>query len=282
MSVFINDFKDRSWLAAGSVKTLRVIEGIPAHSSGPVPESSARASHRQLSARRVLVEMPIKPDGSFQVTVPASMPIQLQLLDEQGIAVRSCGWIWRRNHQAQGCIGCHEDPELTPPNRVSDALKEEPAMAAVPVDRRSAVDFAHEIAPIVSAKCASCHHGREAPADLDLAGVSDEGSSQTAGMIDRLHHVVLGTDQAADQASGLGKYVHPGRARTSPLVWHLLGRNTSRPWDKAFVDGIAKPIPQGKSEPLTDIEKQTIIRWIDLGARRIAGPDASSKAKACP
>ncbi len=34
MSVFINDFKDRTWLAAGSVKTLRVIEGIPAPSSG--------------------------------------------------------------------------------------------------------------------------------------------------------------------------------------------------------------------------------------------------------
>ena len=45
------------------------------------------------------------------------------------------------------------------------------------------------------------------------------------------------------------------------------------------MDGIAKPIPPGKSEPLTDIEKQTIIRWIDLGVRRIAGPDASRKQK---
>ncbi len=117
---------------------------------------------------------------------------------------------------------------------------------------------------------------------LDLAGESDAGSGRAEGKIDRLYHTLLGTDKAADPASGLGKYVHPGRARTSPLVWHLLGRNTSRPWDKASANGIARPIPAGKYEPLTDIEKQTIIRWIDLGARRIAGPDAPSKAEACP
>ena len=99
----------------------------------------------------------------------------------RGLPCGSCGWIWARNHQAQGCIGCHEDPELTPPNRVSDALKEESAMAAVPVERRITVDFAQEIAPVVSSKCACCHRGREAAADLDLAGESDEGSGRAAG-----------------------------------------------------------------------------------------------------
>ena len=56
MSVFINDFKDRTWLAAGSVKTLRVIEGIPAHFERPgaraISESSEPATLRQTGPGR--------------------------------------------------------------------------------------------------------------------------------------------------------------------------------------------------------------------------------------
>ena len=81
------------------------------------PADPGRGSHQ---GRRI-----VSPDA-----FPASTPIQLQVLDDRGLALRSCGWIWARNHQAQGCIGCHEDPELTPPNRVPDALKPAAEMAA--------------------------------------------------------------------------------------------------------------------------------------------------------
>jgi len=281
MSVYLTEFKDRAWLAAGSVKTLRVIEGVPAPLVGRGKERSVRESLPQLAARRILAEVPLKQDGSFQLTVPASTPIQLQILDDQGMALRSCGWIWARNHQAQGCIGCHEDPELTPPNRVPAALNDAPDVAIVPIERRITVDFAEQIAPIVSSKCVPCHRAGDRAAGLDLGGETDEGGG-AAGKLDRLYQALLAPERAADRSSGLGKYVHPGRARTSPLVWHISGRNTSRPWDGAASREIARPIPAGKFEPLTDVEKQTIIRWIDLGARRIAEPEATPKAKARP
>ncbi len=277
MSVYLTDFKDTAWLGAGSVKTLRVIEGVPAPSTARGNERSVRASIPQLADRRILTEVPLKQDGSFQLTVPASTPIQLQLLDDQGIALRSCGWIWARNHQSQGCIGCHEDPELTPPNRVPAALNDAPDAADVPIERRVAVDFARQIAPIVSSKCVPCHRAGDRAAGLDLAGETAEVGG-AAGKFDRMYQALLEQDRAADPTSGLGQYVHPGRARTSPLVWHISGRNTSRPWDGAAARQIARPIPAGKCEPLTDVEKQTIIRWIDLGARRIAEPEAKPKA----
>jgi len=281
MSVYLTEFQDRSWLAAGSVKTLRVIEGVPLPLTSRGNERSVQASIPQLAARRILTEVPLKQDGSFQLTVPASTPIQLQLLDDQGIALRSCGWIWARNHQAQGCIGCHEDPELTPPNRVPAALNDAPDAAIVPIERRVTVDFAMQIAPIVSSKCVPCHRAGDRAAGLDLAGETrDDGGA--AGKLDRLYQALLEQKRPADPTSGLGQYVHPGRARTSPLVWHISGRNTSRPWDGAAARQTARPIPAGKCEPLTAVDKQTIIRWIDLGARRIAEPEAKPKAEAGP
>ena len=65
----------------------------------------------------ILGEVPVEEDGSFNVEIPANTPIELQILDADGMALRSCGWIWAKNHEPRGCIGCHEDNELTPENR---------------------------------------------------------------------------------------------------------------------------------------------------------------------
>jgi len=259
------------------VKTLRVIEGIPARmASGGEVSSSSRFP--QLSARRILAEVPIKADGSFHLTVPASTPIQLQILDDRGLALRSCGWIWARNHQAQGCICCHEDPELTPPNRVPDALKGTAEMAAVPLGRRISVDFNAEIAPIIASKCAPCHRGGDQTPDLH----SDASASDTAAKFQRLYEALLAREGEPADTSGLGKYLHPGRARTSPLVWHLYEQNTAKPWDGAGARGVAKPIPDGKGATLTEAEKQSIVRWIDLGARPGARPEPTLKVESGP
>jgi hypothetical protein len=63
-----------------------------------------------------------------------------------------------------------------------------------------------------------------------------------------------------------GKYVQPGSARRSPLVWHLLGRNTSRPWDGAAATRPVKPMPREKSPPLSEQDIRMFVEWIDLGA----------------
>ncbi|TVS14892.1 MAG: hypothetical protein EA424_17885, partial [Planctomycetaceae bacterium] len=79
-----------------------------------------------------------------------------------------------------------------------------------------------------------------------------------------------GADQAKPRLDiGLGalsRYIHPGQARTSPLIWHIFGRNTSRPWDEATNELAAKPIPPDQVEPLTSEQKRLFIEWIDLGA----------------
>ncbi len=75
----------------------------------------------------VLGSAPVESDGSFYLRVPARTPLRLRLFDEQGRALgEQPSWIWVMPREARGCIGCHEDPERTPPNRQPIALRQPP------------------------------------------------------------------------------------------------------------------------------------------------------------
>ncbi len=231
LSVHTTDFRDPGWMPPGAAKRLRVLEGVPrraARAGDPPPPPLAR----------VLGEVAVDEDGSFNVRVPANIPIQLQLLDEQGLALRSCSWIWTKNKSHQGCIGCHEDPELVPENRMAMAVMRPPMDLTLPAERRRLVSFEKSVKPIFEKSCAmgACHGGSVPPRLLDPDAL-------------RVHLA--------------------GSARTSPLVWHLLGRNTSRPWDPPVVTnpGVERMPPAG-SAPLSDDDRRTIMEWVDMGAER--------------
>lgn len=255
LDVYKTDLQDRSWFPRGAARKVRVLQGIPRKTGGDNPSLQPSVSVPQLAVRRVLSEAPIAADGSFNVEVPANVPIQLQLLDERGLSLRSCGWIWTRNHEAQGCIGCHEDPELTPTNLQVDALKEETVSLSAGRPKRETVDFRRDVMPILAKKCAGCHGAQGAPPRLD---------SDLCPKI--VYQTLLAREADGDERTPRWKYVEPGKARTSPLLWHVFGVNTSRPWDGAVAARLAKVIPPDKSPPLSAQEKAILMRWIDTGA----------------
>ena len=94
-------------------------------------------------------------DGSFHLAVPPNTPIQLQIVDRDGMALRTSAWIWAKNKENRGCIGCHEDGERTPENVFAKALGHDAAELMLPAERRRTVDFRRDIQPILTAKCAS-------------------------------------------------------------------------------------------------------------------------------
>jgi hypothetical protein len=291
MNVYTTDFKDRSWMPPGSAKRLRVLEGVPRTAgernaaqdspsrglagAGPGPRSGIP----QLAQRRILGEVPIPEDGSFNVDVPANTSLELQLLDENGMALRSCGWVWTRSHFPQGCVGCHEDPELTPENSMVAALEKPSDVVGRPAEQKQAIDFRRDVMPVIAKKCLPCHAAGGSP-PLLAAGPGEPGGGNLDTLARRVYEILLTPDAAASEGHYRGKYVEPGRARTSPLVWHLFGRNTSRPWDGAAAKGEAKPIPATASEPLTPEEKLNLVKWIDVGAPWTAVPPAGSPAAA--
>jgi hypothetical protein len=225
------------WISPQEPLRLRVLEGLPA----PHPESRREPP---LLHTRFLGEIDVERDGSFQLRVPANIPIQLQLVDADGLALRSCGWICVRNRENRGCIGCHEDGERTPENRFVAALSKPAIALDLPPERRRTVDFRRDVQPILSNGCAaaSCHSGDLSYEQL-LAGFAFDD----------------------DSAGSVGVHVHPGRARTSPLIWHVYGKNSSRTWDEMRNETSTLPLLEG---PLSADDLRTLAEWIDLGAHR--------------
>jgi hypothetical protein len=147
LSAFTSDLAKRDWLPAAA-KRLRVLEGLP-------PELG----------RRFLGEIDLEEDGSFNIQVPANTPIELQLIDANGMALRSCRWLWVKNKENRGCIGCHEDGELAPENLLAKALTKPSVPLTLPPEKRRTVSFQRDVKPILAQKCGikGCHGGATPP-----------------------------------------------------------------------------------------------------------------------
>jgi hypothetical protein len=240
--------------APGTIKYVRVIEGMPVKASPGRPavhadlESSAGSV---FGARRLLGIAPVEDDGSFHVRVPAEIPITFQLLDADYVALRTQrAWTWVIGNENRGCIGCHEDRELSPPNKLVTAVTKAPVALTLPPERRRTVDFRNNIAPIVQAKCATagCHVAGQVTPSLE----ADGGGRQ-------LYEVLLGTISGRHD----GRFIVPGSARRSPLIWLLFGRQIDAGATVHNRDVTRMPA----HDVLSTRERILLVEWVDLGAQ---------------
>jgi hypothetical protein len=100
---------------------------------GRVAQGSRRSTTLQVwGVSGLLGETALEADGSFHVELAANTPVRLATVDTQGRVVRGpSDWIWVRPNEKRGCIGCHEDREMAPSNRVPLAT-EKPAVRIPP------------------------------------------------------------------------------------------------------------------------------------------------------
>lgn len=128
LDVYQSDRPEMQGVPRGTVKTVQVLQGNEA----------------QLGTSKVLGSAPVEPDGSFQIEVPADVPLALQLLNEKGqtIAAQKT-WTWVKPRENRGCIGCHEDRELAPPNRLVEAIKKPAAKIVPDLESGELVDNEH-------------------------------------------------------------------------------------------------------------------------------------------
>ncbi len=82
---------------------------------------TVRSSHSYIvhagSEVTELGTVPLAPDGSFAVEVPADTAIAFQAVDAEGRSeLNEMSWIYVRPGETRGCVGCHQPREVTPPS----------------------------------------------------------------------------------------------------------------------------------------------------------------------
>ena len=59
--------------------------------------------------------VPLAPDGSFSIEVPADTPLAFQAVDAEGRSeLNEMSWIYVRPGERRGCVGCHQTRQATP------------------------------------------------------------------------------------------------------------------------------------------------------------------------
>ncbi len=151
LDVTISDRAEMQNVGHEMIKEIRVVEGF-------WPEKGAMGNSSKRTIRRVIGTAPMEPDGSFHIRVPARTPIAFQLLDEDGMAICSqLSWTWVLPRESRGCIGCHEERDLAPPNRLTRSIIKPAVKLLTPPEQRYTVDFVNEVEPVAKKSCHSCH-----------------------------------------------------------------------------------------------------------------------------
>jgi hypothetical protein len=84
---------------------------------------------------RILGVVPLGPDGSFNLEVPADKFLHLQVLDSDNQVVgNQLIWMSVRPGEVRTCIGCHEQPGTTPVNRVFPATSKQASISCLPTE----------------------------------------------------------------------------------------------------------------------------------------------------
>lgn len=246
MDAQLSTLPEIAGLPRGVIREIRVIEGLP-RQDGNVADrllptetggspGATYAGATGFGRRRIVGYAPVEKDGSFHVLVPPDTPIQFQILDEHKRALATLNsWIWSRPREHRGCIGCHEDRELTPPNLTQAATIKPAADLRLPPERRRSVEFVRDVQPVLQQNCtdSNCHAG--SAASLRLTARPADGGNTLAG--------IFGEPYAALLAGG---HVVPGAAKDSPLIQQLHTKPPHAALDK--------------------LDLQILTEWIDLGA----------------
>ena len=156
----------------GEIKKLLVLESLPMpiHYTGGMDPVSYGGT---FTLERIVGTVPVEPDGSAYLEVPALRSFILVALDEQDLAVkRMQSFLTVQPGETTSCLGCHEQRTRTPGlvNYRSIATSRPPSkiepIAGVP----EVIDYPRDVQPILDALCVDCHGYEKTAAGGPRAG----------------------------------------------------------------------------------------------------------------
>ncbi|MHB0957622.1 MAG: HzsA-related protein [Pirellulaceae bacterium] len=121
---------------------------------------------------RVVGTVPVEPDGSAYMELPAQRPFFFVALDENGLAVkRMQSFFSVQPGETVSCVGCHEHrSETLQPATALAAMKRPPSPITPIAQVPDVFDFPRDIQPILDRDCVACHDYRPTERGGPMAG----------------------------------------------------------------------------------------------------------------
>ncbi|MCX7886154.1 MAG: hypothetical protein N3B01_02705 [Verrucomicrobiae bacterium] len=156
----------------GAVKKLLVLKQLPkpVNFSGGMEPLTIGGS---FTLAEIVGEVPVEPDGSAYMEVPALQSLFFVALDQNDISVkRMHSFLTVQPGETMSCLGCHEHRQTTLPTNASAALAlRRPPTPVTPIkDVPSVLDYPRDIQPILDRHCVSCHNPDQRDGGVDLCG----------------------------------------------------------------------------------------------------------------
>ncbi len=158
--ILIDVYKGRNMdgVQRGEIKKLLVMESLPkpVNFTGGMDPLTYGGS---FTLERVLGTVPVEPDGSACMELPAMRSLFLIALDENELAVkRMQSFLTVQPGEVTSCVGCHEQRTHTfDPSGDLMALRRRPSKIEPFDDCPDVFDFPRDIQPILDDLCVDCH-----------------------------------------------------------------------------------------------------------------------------
>ena len=237
--------RDMQGVKPGAIKKLLVLEQLvkPVNFGGVQQGFSMDGTY---TIKRILGTVPVEPDGSAYLEVPALRSLFFVSLDEQGTAVkRMLSFLTVMPGETLGCVGCHEkrtDTTRLSRNDIPMAMNRAPSRLEPFPDIPQMLDYPRDVQPILDKHCVECHSSEKPEGRVVLTGDYNEWFTQS-------YYSLFSSRQVSDVwgYDELGNY--PPYSLGSPA------------------SALMKTIDGSHYEAeLSDRERRLVQLWIDTGA----------------
>ena len=115
---------------------VRLVEALPSVTRYQTQTSNGTAWKNHAGTQtRDLGIVPLGPDGSFNLEVPADRLIHCQVLDsDRHVVGNQQIWMYVRPGEIRSCVGCHEQPDSAPPGIAFPRTSREAAIPCLPAE----------------------------------------------------------------------------------------------------------------------------------------------------
>lgn len=211
-----NVYDCRQPIEPGAAKYMRInkIHGQPTRSKPWLSTANNEI------IKEVVGYVPINEDGSVAFNAPSDAPLQLQVCDENGMAVMTMrSFIFLHDGEQASCTGCHEPRESTPARMMSGPITiHDPSPAAGP-QYEGGFSYLKTVQPVLDRYCIGCHGLNDNPPEgVTLLGTNRGGNGCDSFKSLIPHVTVAYRNRETAYSTPKEYYAHAGE-----LTQHLLG-----------------------------------------------------------